>query len=351
MSQPTAISLFSGIGGIDLAFSLAGFDVIAQVEIDPFCRKVLAKHAPKYWPNAVQFEDVKSVGRSNLPAADVIFGGFPCQDISVAGNGEGIKEGTRSGLWYEFRRIIGELRPRFVFLENVPAITGNGGTLVAGHLTALGYDAEWCVVPATSVGATHRRERWYCVAYPCSIGQLRAMGASRSILFDGQWNTATGQQIWRKWQPRISADGQLVYPTGITIDLATRSQDGQESAHADCAGQTMGYAMRTRLEGQGQRQSPLPTITQPGHGNAQSDMGRILNGLPRRLDAVRRVSRFPAGQGDYQHDWEAPRTAPKGKYHKERVKALGNAVVPQVIQPFAEIICDLLQQSLFGVEL
>jgi DNA (cytosine-5)-methyltransferase 1 len=101
--------LFSGIGGIDLAFSLAGFDILFQVEIDEFCQKVLAKHSKEYWPNAKIFTDVRAVGKHNLPTSiDVLFGGFPCQDISVAGNGAGL-EGERSGLWWEFARIIGEI--------------------------------------------------------------------------------------------------------------------------------------------------------------------------------------------------------------------------------------------------
>lgn len=153
--KPKAVSLFSGIGGIDLAFAAAGFDITAQVEIDPYCREVLKRHAGDYWPNAAQFTDVRAVGADELGEADVIFGGFPCQDISIAGNGAGLA-GEQSGLWYEFRRIIGEVRPRFVFLENVPAITFRGGAEVVGHLAALGYDARWGIVAASDAGAPHR---------------------------------------------------------------------------------------------------------------------------------------------------------------------------------------------------
>jgi DNA-cytosine methyltransferase len=161
---PTAGSLFSGIGGIDVAFAAAGFDIRFQVEIDPFCRKVLAKHAPNYWPNATQHVDIRDVGRAELGIVDVLFGGFPCQDISIAGKGAGI-EGERSGLWQEFRRLIGDIRPRVVFVENVPAITSRGGTAVIAHFAAMGYDARWGIVGAADAGAPHQRDRWFCVAY------------------------------------------------------------------------------------------------------------------------------------------------------------------------------------------
>lgn len=124
----TVGSLFSGIGGIDLAFSWAGFDVIFQVEIDEYCRKVLAKHAPEYWSKAKVYEDVFKVGRHNLETPDVLVGGFPCQSVSVAGKRAGIRQGTQSGLWLEFARIISELRPRIVLLENVTGIKSLGGS-------------------------------------------------------------------------------------------------------------------------------------------------------------------------------------------------------------------------------
>jgi DNA-cytosine methyltransferase len=186
MTAPTVGSLFSGIGGIDLAFQRNGFDIAFQVEIDPYCRKVLAKH----WPDVPRFEDVKHVGIGNLPTCDVLAGGFPCTNLSLAGKQEGIKVGNASGLWFEFARIIGELRPRVVFLENVPAITHNGGTTVIGQLTEMGYDAEWCVVPASAVGAPHRRNRWFCVAYTDRYGrQEPRTGQSHN---DAQWDNGKG---------------------------------------------------------------------------------------------------------------------------------------------------------------
>lgn len=163
--QPTLGSLFAGIGGIDLGFERAGFKTAWQVEIDPYCRKVLARH----FPDAERFEDVRRVGAGSLRRVDVIAGGFPCQDISNAGKRAGI-DGERSGLWSEYARIIGELRPRFVFVENVTALLGRGLGRVLGDLAALGFNAEWDCIPACSLGSPHRRDRLWLVAYPSGEG-------------------------------------------------------------------------------------------------------------------------------------------------------------------------------------
>jgi len=153
-------SLFAGVGGLDLGFERAGMRCLWQVELDDFCQRVLAKH----WPNVERFGDVRECGNHNLAAVDVICGGFPCVDISNAGRREGI-EGERSGLWSEFARIIRELRPRYVVVENVAALLGRGMGRVLGDLAACGYDAEWEVLPAAAFGAPHIRDRVFLVAY------------------------------------------------------------------------------------------------------------------------------------------------------------------------------------------
>jgi len=132
-----------------------------QVELDPYCRRVLEKH----FPHAQRFDDVRTVGKHNLPWVDIISGGFPCQDISNAGKRAGI-DGERSGLWSEYARIVRELRPRYVVVENVAALLGRGMERVLGDLAACGYDAEWQSIRASDVGAPHRRERIWIVAYP-----------------------------------------------------------------------------------------------------------------------------------------------------------------------------------------
>jgi len=152
--------LFAGIGGMDLGLDRAGMECRWQVEIDQFCRKVLTKH----WPDVPKYEDVREVGAHNLEPVDVIAGGFPCQDISLAGKGAGL-EGERSGLWWEYHRIIRELGPRYVIVENVRALTVRGLDAVLGSLADIGYDAEWQMLSAEAVGAPHRRDRIFIVAY------------------------------------------------------------------------------------------------------------------------------------------------------------------------------------------
>src|SRR5262249_16380197 len=122
------------------------------------CRKVLAKH----WPDVARYGDIRTI--TDLPYVDVLCGGFPCQDISNAGKREGI-DGERSGLWSEMARIIGLVRPRYVVVENVSALLGRGMGRVLGDLAACGYDAEWDCIPASAVGAPHRRDRVWIVAY------------------------------------------------------------------------------------------------------------------------------------------------------------------------------------------
>jgi DNA (cytosine-5)-methyltransferase 1 len=193
--KPTVGSLFAGIGGFDLGFTRAGFDVSWQVEIDSWCRKVLAKH----FPESERFEDVRTVGKHNLSRVDVIVGGFPCQDISNAGLRAGIG-GERSGLWSEMHRIIRELQPHFVLVENVAALLGRGMGRVLGDLAALGYDAEWEVVSAADVGAPHLRERVWILAYPRREGiyeRRRDLDAGEKVRYE---NRTSGNELSRQQQ-------------------------------------------------------------------------------------------------------------------------------------------------------
>jgi DNA (cytosine-5)-methyltransferase 1 len=175
-------SLFAGIGGIDLGLERAGMRCAWQVEIDPFCRSVLARH----WPDVPRHEDVRAVDFATLPQVDVLAGGFPCQDISHAGNrGERSgTEGERSGLWSEFARAIRAARPGWVLVENVPAILVRGIGTVLSDLAAIGYDAEWDCLPAATFGAPQRRDRLFLVAYPHRSGW--AGSAERHVLSEAR---------------------------------------------------------------------------------------------------------------------------------------------------------------------
>ena len=155
-------SAFSGIGGFELGLERAipNSKTVWQIEQNLFCQKILRKH----WPDANIYDDVREVGAHNLEPVDIFCAGFPCQDISVAGKGEGL-DGKKSGLWWECFRIISELRPRIIVLENVSAITFRGGREVVGSLTSIGYDTEWQVISARMFGAPHIRKRWFLVGY------------------------------------------------------------------------------------------------------------------------------------------------------------------------------------------
>jgi DNA (cytosine-5)-methyltransferase 1 len=174
-------SLFAGLGGMDLGLEMAGLTCAWQVEINPYCRRVLAKH----WPNVRRPDDVRDfpAGRPDDWRADVIAGGFPCQDVSVA-NPDAIGiDGERSGLWSEFARVVRVLRPRYVVVENTPGLLVRGADRVLGDLAGLGYDAEWGVLPAAVFGLDHRRSRVFVVAYP---GGERLPGDFGGILAAGQ---------------------------------------------------------------------------------------------------------------------------------------------------------------------
>ncbi len=151
-------SLFAGIGGIDLGLERAGMKCKWQVEIDPWCQKVLAKH----WPDVERFADVREVGAHNLAPVDVIAGGFPCQPVSRAGRT--LRQRDERWLWPDFYRVVRELRPRYVFVENVPGLMDGGLDEVLGDLAASGFDADWSVLSACAVGAPHTRQRVFIVA-------------------------------------------------------------------------------------------------------------------------------------------------------------------------------------------
>lgn len=159
------LDLFSGIGGFSLGLERAGMRTVAFCEIEPWCRRILARH----WPSVPCYTDVRELSADRLKAdgiiADVICGGFPCQDISSAGLKLGIS-GKRSGLWVEYARLVREIRPRFVIVENVSALLARGIDTVLGDLASFGYDAEWHSISASVVGAPHARERIWIIAYP-----------------------------------------------------------------------------------------------------------------------------------------------------------------------------------------
>ena len=205
MKKLKLLDTFSGIGGFSYAAEklVGGFETTQFIEIDPYCQKVLNKH----WPNVPIHDDITTFTAEPFQF-DAICGGFPCQDISVAGRKEGITKESRSGLFYELIRVIRLVRPKFIVLENVAAILNNGLDIVLGELSEAGYDAEWSIISASSLGACHRRSRWWLVAYPNNNGQQRREFETRNKITTGQ-------------------DTQIIRPTN-TSNFERCSNDGED---------------------------------------------------------------------------------------------------------------------------
>jgi DNA (cytosine-5)-methyltransferase 1 len=253
--------LFAGIGGFSLGLERAGMECKWQVEIDPYATAVLKKH----WPEVPKHEDVRTFPPQGDYSVDLICGGFPCQDISVAGKGAGLA-GERSGLWYEFARIIGVIRPRYVLVENVAALLTRGMGTVLGDLSALGYDAEWQVIPASAVGAPHRRERVWIVAYANDEGQP-------DVPFD--------DESWRGVSESQGAD--VAHANGERL----QKRQGQDASGARANGRAV--------------------VERSEWWESEPDVGRVAHGVPSRVD---------------------------------RLRCLGNAVVPQVVEVIGRTILD-----------
>ena len=201
MRKLKVLDLFSGIGGFSLGLErTGGFETVAFCEIDEHATKVLNKH----WPDIPKMKDVSEIAYIERYGAladkqgdhylttdiDIICGGFPCQDISVAGKGEGL-DGKRSGLWSEYKRLIQEIKPQYAIIENVANLRSKGLAAVLKDLRSIGYDAEWHIISARSVGAVHLRERIWIIAHPSNTDDLRLWRPFTSEEEKQNWWTKT----------------------------------------------------------------------------------------------------------------------------------------------------------------
>jgi len=336
------LDLFSGIGGFSLGLERAGMRTVAFCEIDPFARAVLAKH----WPQVPCYDDVQTLTRDRLCAdgvvrPDVICGGFPCQDISGAGKGAGLA-GERSGLWSEFARLIGEIRPRYAIIENVALLRSRGLDQVLGTLDALGYDAEWHCIPASAIGAPHYRDRVWIVAYANDTG---CRDASEVHAWRGQHGE--GQRVDAAASGCGVADVGHADRPGCDWLGVERRRQGREAVQTERASEALAHAQHCRCKGRCAFVNGIesavsivprdsvagPLITsadirrsaaQRGWGRSEPGLGRAADGLPARLDRTRPVE---AWEGN------TPRTVGRGAPNRRpRLKALGNSVVPQIVE-------------------
>jgi len=239
--------------------------VLWQVECDPYARAVLARR----FPAATLYADVRTVGAARLAPVDLLCGGFPCQDISNAGKRAGI-DGERSGLWSEYARIIRELRPRYVLVENVAALLARGLERVVGDLAACGYDAEWDCLPAAAFGAPHRRDRLFLVAY--AGGERLAQRGQRDGGAEARRQASFGNNACGR--------GAAYVPDPNRSRLPGTGDAGK-------AGQSSGGIFAGT------------TIDRSRGWAVEPDVGRVANGIPARVD---------------------------------RLSCLGNAVVPKIAE-------------------
>lgn len=217
------LDLFSGIGGFSLGLErTGGFETVAFCEIEPYPRAVLAKH----WPGVPIYEDVRTLTADTLSrdgiAVDVICGGFPCQDISVAGARVGI-EGSRSGLWREYARIIREVRPRHVIVENSPALLYLGLHVVLGDLAALGFDAEWHCLRASAVGAPFEGDRIYILATANEVDGEAGMGVRQAIT-TGQVLIAGAEHRASVWMEATGRSARMGHGFSDRVDRRQRTE-------------------------------------------------------------------------------------------------------------------------------
>jgi len=315
------LDLFSGIGGFSLGLEkTGGFKTVAFCEIDPFCQKVLAKH----WPGIPIFDDIKTLNKDKVDKIgriDAICGGFPCQPVSCAGKRKGAQD--ERWLWPEFYRVVCEVRPGWVIIENVPGLlSADSGRLFAGilrDLSSSGYDAEWNIVSAAFVGAPHLRKRVFIVAHPNK--------------FDGHYGRSGTSEVCRKRE-------QATIISGSEDDVAHPISLGRHG--------------RAGMFGQGWRGesedgcSEVPDTQIPGlqesegisgarEGFAGSECGCLPEREPTADRTVEcRLGIFTDGLSEgladaWRPGWEygTPRLAICQKDRVNRLKALGNAIVPQ----------------------
>ncbi len=267
MNEIKVGSLFSGIGGIEIAFEKSGFETEWFIENEPYAQTILKKR----FPNALIYGDVEKVNFEEVPRVDILTGGFPCQDISCAGKRVGI-EGSRSSLWKYYAKAIGILRPRFAFIENVSELTIRGLNVVLADLAKIGYDAEWYNLSASSVGAFHQRERIFIIAYP-------------------HLNRKPNEPINGEQGQRFLGE---VSTSDVENSKCNRTNEGGRKEN-----------------GRGEKSIKYPNIPQctsegdRGWWSVEPELGRVADGIPNRVD---------------------------------RIKCLGNSVVPQCAEVFAEAI-------------
>jgi DNA (cytosine-5)-methyltransferase 1 len=263
------MALFAGAGGGILGGHLLGWKTICAVEWEPYPACVLAaRQNDKILPPFPIWDDVQTFdGRPWRGLVDVVSGGFPCQDISSAGRGAGI-DGEKSSMWKHMARIVGEVRPRLVYVENSPLLIKRGAALVISDLTALGYDCQWCIVSAADCGAPHKRDRFWLVGNTNDYGQTTAK-VSRGFAQGGD-----SDKTWQEQASELERSGEQYGKLVNTVSERRCSRDSK------------------RQDAEDARQRPTDTRNNKGRvggWDIEPNVGRVANGVAARVDRLKAI--------------------------------------------------------------
>ncbi len=278
------LALFAGAGGGILGGHLLGWRTVCAVELDPHARDVLvARQNDGCLSPFPIWDDVRTFdGRAWRGCVDVVSGGFPCQDLSHANPHRKGLEGERSGLWSEYERLVREVGPRFVFVENVPTLVGDGLDRVLADLAALGFDAEWCVLGADDLGAPHRRDRLWILGHAADANCWRCEGERIGGLFDVE-RTALGNDADGCGRSLSNTASKRCRPRRVSerskqeLAQPSRRGDVSDAAH-ERAGR--GRSRTSAPRGDGRVWPAWPV---------EPDVGRVAHGVARRVDRLREL--------------------------------------------------------------
>lgn len=280
------LHLFAGAGGGILGGILLGHTTVCAVEIEPYARKVLLQRQrdgilPKFpiWDDVCTFDGKPWKGK-----VDIVCGGFPCQDISIAGKGAGI-EGERSSMWRHMARIISEIRPNFTFVENSPMLVGRGLAVVLADLAAMGYNAKWGIVGADDAGAPHQRKRIWIMAYASSGRRQEQRPKSKKTRDFGE------QSMEMANSTQLLGDGSD-HNGGIILleESLSESRNNSWAANIPNTNLPHGEGMRCAKRGEPQRTNthlPGAWWRQDPAEQVESGVGRMANGVAARVDRLK----------------------------------------------------------------
>ena len=322
MNKLTHVSLFSGIGGLDLAAEAAGFETVCQCEWADFPHSVLSAR----WPDVPRFRDITTftkeafLEKTGLETVTVISGGFPCQPFSTAGKRKGFAD--ERYLWPEMCRVITELRPRWVLGENVAGFINMGLDKTIFDLAKAGYAVLPFVFPACGVGAWHERQRTFIVAAdvshaPCLRQEhLQGRGQPGCVPLR-QRDLPQGEPERGHLEPEPVGGGVLYDAGSVGRDKVKISAGGNEEKQG--RGEPCGAG-------------DIRGTAAVGDGGAQSRLGGMVNGVPEAMDGFKLWEREPVG---------VPRITDRTDGRADRLKALGNAVCPPQVFPILKFISDI----------